>query len=384
MNESEKVIKCIYCQSDRVIRHGKTSNGNLRFRCNNCNRTWVAEKKLVQRPHISELVEQYLDGKSYRELVGMYHSSPLRLNQKIRDYLQNVPSWETYLDTVVNNHDFPIIYLTEKSFSSINKDSKKNQLHLAMAVDALSSVVIGYEVSNNSNKNLWLSLLDRINCRGVKTSVFMSSGWDHIDDSIRAIFPDAQIKINYHRINRDSEITCCLSKNHVNTKLINDAISAYENLRNQNLNNLLVKNYSKTFKDIVLENQQLFSYRLQRRLENNHNNRIEGLTTAFQNRFEKFHMLKDDPLPLINGWITKWMISTLEHGFSRLSLYLQSPVKISFQNYAIGNLPEPVIYPEDHPQLHSFVIELAARALQMPTFISSCEMKIEQCSLFLL
>jgi len=45
------------------------------------------------RPDIADIVEAYLTGPTYRDLVNVYHSSPLRINQKIRDFLEGCPNW---------------------------------------------------------------------------------------------------------------------------------------------------------------------------------------------------------------------------------------------------------------------------------------------------
>ena len=34
-------IKCPYCNSTRVIKHGRTSTNNPRYRCRYCKKKWV-------------------------------------------------------------------------------------------------------------------------------------------------------------------------------------------------------------------------------------------------------------------------------------------------------------------------------------------------------
>jgi hypothetical protein len=109
--------------------------------------------------------------------------------------------------------------------------------------------------------------------------------------------------------------------------------------------------------------------------------RVEGLKVSFQARFEKFHMIKGSPYPLINAWIAKQMLSRLDIGFSRLSLYTQIPSSGSFKNYACGSKPKPLDLREDSPLLRTFVIEISARGLQIPVFYYKCEMKLDKCSL---
>jgi hypothetical protein len=94
--------------------------------------------------------------------------------------------------------------------------------------------------------------------------------------------------------------------------------------------------------------------------------RFEGLLSAFHKRFEKFHMLKYDPFPIINGWIAWWMLAPLPIGFSRLSLYLQHPHETHFTNFNCGTLPKSLDLPLDSEEMRTFVIELAVRSLHIP------------------
>lgn len=75
-------LTCIYCKSSKVIRHGKTATGNRRYRCRSCGKTWVIEKAETIRPDIVSLTEAYLSGRTFRDLVEIYKSSPLRINKK--------------------------------------------------------------------------------------------------------------------------------------------------------------------------------------------------------------------------------------------------------------------------------------------------------------
>ena len=168
----------------------------------------------------------------------------------------------------------------------------------------------------------------------------------------------------------------------MNNKLINDAVRVYNSLENNNLVKYLKSLKERRMQDILFASQEEFIKRVKERLENKTKTRIEGLSTSFQTRFEKFHMLKDDPYPVINGWIARTMLSRLNTGFSRLSLYSQMPSTTSFKDYAGGNLPTELDLKEDSPLLKTFVIEIAARGLQLPIVYNKCEMKIDKCSLF--
>ncbi|MFA6570449.1 MAG: IS1 family transposase [Bacteroidota bacterium] len=373
--------QCPYCKSSLVIKHGHTTTGNNRFRCRKCGKTWVLEKNEVIRPDLAEIVEAYLMGRTYRDLVEVYHSSPLRINQKIRDFLDGCPPWEQYVDACVKSHEPRMVYLVGRTFSCYREGQKGNTMYLALAVDSLSTVVLGYEVDTKESSNVWLRLLDRLNSRGVICPTFISNGANAIDEAIMTIFPYSNIKITYHRAYHDKELLCCLGRLPINNKLINEAIKAYDTLRNNNLNKYLMLSNDIKVKDILRAAPELFVKRLKERLENSPRIRIEGMISAFQSRFEKFHMLKGDPLPIINGWIARWMLAKLDIGFSRLSVYKQVPCSTSFKSFSCGNLPTVLKLDIDNPILKSFVIEIAARGLQIPMEPFACEMKLDKCSL---
>ena len=373
---------CVFCKSQKVIKHGKTSTGNRRYRCRVCGKTWVLEKMETVRPDLPDIVELYLKGRTYRDLVSIYHSSPLRINQKIREFLDGCPDWEEYLDACVDKHEPRLIYLVGREFSCACKGAKSNKMYLALAVDALSTTVIGYEIDNKESKTVWMYLLDRLNCRGVLCPTFMAIGSKNIEEAVETVFPYSNLRIFFHKAYRDKEILCCLSRFPMNNKLINDALKAYDSLKNKNLNRYLKNINEKRLKDVLVASHEQFIKRLRDRMDNRVRTRIDGLLTAFQTRFEKFHMLKGDPKPLINGWIAQTMLSRLSIGFSRLALYLQIPSATSFKSYSCGNKPQLLYLQEDSPLLKTFVIEIVARGLQIPVYYSRCEMKLDKCSLF--
>jgi hypothetical protein len=210
----------------------------------------------------------------------------------------------------------------------------------------------------------------------------MSNGSKSIEEAVKTVFPYSNIRINYHKAYRDKELACCIFRLPINNKLINDAIRVYNSLDNKSLSRYLRIHREKKFQDILFESQEEFIKRVKDRLENKSKIRIEGLSASFQTRFEKFHMLKDDPYPVINGWIAKTMLQRLSVGFSRLSLYMQVPATTTFKNFTCGTIPNELDLKEESPLLRTFVIEIAARGLQLPIIFNKCEMKLDKCSLF--
>ncbi len=373
---------CIYCRSSKVIKHGKTNNGHTRYRCRVCGKTWVQEKFDQVRPDIADIVDAYLSGRTYRDLVQIYHSSPLRINQKIRDFLLGCPDWEDYIDACVTKHEPRTICLYSKEFTCACSKIDNNVLYLLLAVDSLSNNIIGYEIADKDSTTNWMILIDRLYNRGINCSTFLTNGSDKIEKAILTINPKANIRIPYHRTYRDKELNCCLSRFAMNTKLINDAINAYESLQNHNLKTYLEKINEQKLKDLLYKNPESFIKRLKERMQIRPKIRIEGLLNAFQLRFEKFHMLKDDPYPIVNGWIARFCVNRLDIGFSRLSLYTQIPSTITFKDWSCGNKPQALFLKEDSPLLKNFVVEITARGLQLPVFYYRCEMKLDKCSLF--
>lgn len=376
-----KDVSCIYCNDNKVVKHGKTPKGQTRYRCRNCGKTWVSDKKPVDRPKMSEIVAQYLDGVTYRELVEVYHSSPQRINQKIREFLEGCPSWEDYLDTYIDTHKNELIYLVCIPFSCLISESHDNRMCAAFAIDAVSTVVLGYEISSYNNYEVWYKLLKRLKKREVQTNAFMTNGMKLVEDAVKEVYPNAELKINYHRKYRDRELSCCLKKERLNDKLVTDAAKVFNMLDNKNLRKYLRIHEDKSLTDFLEANQIEFLNRLRYRLDNKSSFRIEGMLEKFTHRFEKFHMLKDDPEPLINGLIARKMLKDTDMGFSRLSLYSQKPSTTSFSDFACGILPQMFNFEPESNILKIFLIEIAARSLELPVIISRCDLKSERCCL---
>lgn len=374
-------INCIYCDDPRVVKHGKAPNGETRYRCRNCGKTWIFNKKIVSRPETSEIVSTYLDGGTYRDLVKVYHSSPQRINQKIREFLRGCPIWEDYLDTYIDIHKNELIYLVCMSFSCYHSENDENKMYIAFAIDAVSTVIIGHEIGSFNDYNIWYRLLSNLKSRDVKTHSFMTNGIKQIEDAVKDTYPKAELKINYQRAYRDKELNCCLKQEHLNDKLVKDAAKIFNMLDNKNIRNYLNIHADITLREFLELNQVDFLSRLKYRLDNKSALRIEGLLEQFSLRFEKFHMLKDDPSYLVNGLIARKMLSKTDMGFSRLSLYAQKPSATDFKNFACGILPKPLEISPDSPILKKFLIEIAARSLELPVIISRCELKSERCCL---
>ena len=317
-------------------------------------------------PDFGKLAESYLDGCTCRDLRAVYRSSPIRINQKIREYLLGCSSWEEYLDACTPKHESRLIHLVGKKFKASGGSSEGHSMYLALAIDALSTVVLGFEIGECESENLWLTLLDRMNCRGFVCPTFMSYGYKVVEDALKVVFPYSETLHNFTRTCYDKHLKDELIRSVDTRKLVLEAITAHMNDGSCKLEDYLVIFKDKRMKQIVLDSRESFMRRLQERISQRSCIRFEGLLGAFEKRFQKFHMIKYDPYPIINGWIAWWMLEPLPIGFSRLALYLQCPYETHFKNFNCGTLPKPLDLSLDSPEMKTFIVELAVRSLQLP------------------
>ena len=364
--ETQIAVSCPFCNSNRIIKHGKTSANIQRFRCRFCHKTWVYEKIEKETPDYGLLTEAYLSGSSYRQLCSIYHSSPIRINQKIRNYLAGCPNWEDYLDIASPKHEARLIHLVGKKFKCSKSSNKEHCMYLALAIDALSTVVLGFEIGKGDSKEIWTRLLDRMNCRGFICPTFMSYGLKTIDEALKIVFPYSTTFNHFTRACYDKQLKNGLYYVPDISKLILEAVNAYRKNQNYKLENYLMIFKDKRMKELALDSRSYFLNRLQERVEQKPLIRFEGLLNAFQKRFEKFHMIKYDPFPIINGWIAWWMLVPLTMGFSRLSLYLQKPCETHFKYFNCGVLPKNCDIPLNSLRMRKFIVELAVRSFHIP------------------
>jgi len=368
MNESIKNDNCPYCKGDRVRRHGTTPKGSVRFRCLTCKKTWTFRENYRESPDSDILTSIYLQGLSYRQIRSIYQMSPMRLNQRIRIFLQGCPSWEEYLDSCVKEHPFKVITLYGATLQSSGKDDPKNNLYIAMAVDTMATVVIGYEISQIENNEMWRKLLIRLFDREVRSPRFLyDMSNPMVDYAVKEVFPESPTKDFSFRFVYDRRLQERI-----------DSPRGVEDIMDNTIINILSPfdffsdGYLTIFKDqrmkkvIIGERRQVME-RLLVRLKGIGTTRLEGLISTLQNRFKAFRFLKEDPWPVINGWIAWYMVQNLEIGYSRLALYMQKPMATSFKKLSCGQIPEPAVI-DNQDRLVRFVVEIATRRLQLPLF----------------
>src|SRR5690242_21114193 len=77
----EAAIKCPHCQSETVVKYGKTSNGKERFRCQQsaeCGRTFLRSYAYpgCLPPVKQQIVDMTLNGSGSRDIARVLHVGP--------------------------------------------------------------------------------------------------------------------------------------------------------------------------------------------------------------------------------------------------------------------------------------------------------------------
>ena len=93
---AEAAVKCPHCQSDTVVKYGKTSTGTERFRCQQsaaCGRTFV-------RPYAypgclptvtQQIVDMTRKGRGSRDLARVLHVGPKTVMREVKKRRRAVP-----------------------------------------------------------------------------------------------------------------------------------------------------------------------------------------------------------------------------------------------------------------------------------------------------
>jgi hypothetical protein len=369
------------CGSTEIVKHGFSTSKSQRYICKNCKKTFVYYEGMPPKYDKWKLTDSYLEGKSYRELIDEYGSTPQRINQKIRNFLSDCPRWEDYIDLIISKHSPKLIIFTGKKFSCSYEDAPGNSMFIAFAIDALSSLVLAYETSLYESNECWTNLFKKMNSRNINCNNFFSNGSELIDNAINEFYFNPTKKINYHKTVRDKELSCCLTRSNVTDKLIQDAVKIYASIENKKLYSYFSLKDERDLVEILNCNTELFLNIVKSRLENRQTMKIDSFISDFQERFEKFHLLKEDPEPIINGWIARSMLVKNDNGFSNLSLYMQIPNEATIADFASSKPPKPMRFKTVSPRSIKFIIEIMARVLELPIISNECDLKFESCVL---
>jgi hypothetical protein len=379
--EMSKVRICIRCKSSETVKHGLTSKGVQRYRCLECNKTWTTEKEKNQNNQIAKISEQYLDGKTTRELAKLYPTSPVRINSLIRQYLSASPDWHDYIDKLIINHTPKQIYLSGKKFHCSWNDPQFNEMFVAFAMDSMTGFVLAFKVCFGESNDIWVDLLNNLKQRNITTYSFLTNGSEKSLNSVRQIFPTSDIRITYHKNYRDKELGCCLARISPESKLINDASRIYFSLYNNRLASQLGLNDEKMLRDYLFTKQSEFVEMLKQRLNFRTKQFNDNLPIIFQKRFEKFHLLKEDPNPIVNSWVANQMLCKDENGLSRLALYTQDYSKLQFKDFVSNQTKIRASSKPDDKVLNRLLIEVVVRCLELPLFSNECHFDFGKCAL---
>ena len=93
---AEAAVKCPHCQSEAVMRYGKTSNGKERFRCQQraeCGRTFVRRSAYPGwLPTVKQqIVEMTLNGSGIRDSVRVLHVGSNTVMRELQKSGRSVP-----------------------------------------------------------------------------------------------------------------------------------------------------------------------------------------------------------------------------------------------------------------------------------------------------
>lgn len=368
MSKKEK-ISCIYCQSENVIKHGKTRSGDPRLRCKDCSKTWVKGIVVYNKPDISAVAESYLLGHSVRDLVPFYKSSPHRINTKIRSFLSKTQSWESFLDQSSEVRKADVVYLQGIRFNCSFGSPENNEMYIAFAIEGLSSNIIGFEIAQDNTEQTWSNLISRLSERGYDVKTFLTRDIKAVESSVNDNFSSAKVKLYLHKLNRDKEMEskcCLLEKKTLRDKLIDDALKFYSKLDNQSYSSYLKNRFDMDLKSCINKDCDRFFECMMKNCGKESDARLEQLLEDFDERFGKFHALKTDPFPIVNAWIGLHMLRPMECGFTRYSLYNQVPCKCSFACFACNHNEQQCEFIPSERQLNSFANEVTIRALHLP------------------
>lgn len=368
MTELNKT-NCIYCQSTAVIKHGKTRTGDPRFRCKDCEKTWVKGIVLYKKPDISAIAESYLLGHSIRDLVPFYKSSPHRINTKIREYLSAAQTWESFIDKSSEVRNLDVIYLHGIRFNCSYNSPVDNDMFVAFAIEGLSSNIIGFEIAEDNKQEVWAKLIERLSKRKYEVKTFLTRDIKAVENPVNEFFKNSRVKLYLHKLNRDKEMAnrCCLLENQtLRDKLIDDALKFYSKLDNQSYTSYLKNRFDMDIKTCIKKDCDRFFECMMKNCGTESESRLEQLLVEFKDRFERFHALKTNPFPIINAWVGLHMLRPMECGFTRYSLYNQLPCKCSFACFASNHDDEQCEFIPNERELNSFANEVTIRALHLP------------------
>jgi hypothetical protein len=330
---------------------------------------------------MDRIARLYLEGKTTRQLVKYYPTSPVRINNQIRTYLSKTPIWNDYIDNIIPFRNTKQIYLTGKKFHCSWNSPVSNEMFVAFAICSMTGFVLDYRVASSETHECWTDLLNNLQVRHIRTNSFLTNGSEKSQTALDEVYPNIDKRITYHRNYRDKELGCCLSRLSPQSKLINDAVKIYLSNDNKILAEYLGLTDEKQLHIFLSERREEFTDIVKNRLRNRSKLFNDAFPNQFQKRFEKFHLLREDPVPIINSWIAFRMLATDEHGINNLTLFAQEPFQIKFKHFVKNVIKQPEFTKKNRQFLERLLVEICARCLELPVLINDCSFDSEKCLL---
>ena len=93
----EAAVQCPHCQSEAVVKYGKTSNGKERFRCQQsaeCGRTFLRNYAYPGcLPTVKQqIVDMTLNGSGIRDIARVLHVGPNTVIRELKKSVRPLPS----------------------------------------------------------------------------------------------------------------------------------------------------------------------------------------------------------------------------------------------------------------------------------------------------
>jgi transposase-like protein len=107
---AEAAVKCPHCQSEAVVRYGKTSNGKERFRCQQraeCGRTFVRSYAYPGCvPMVKQqIIDMTLNGSGIRDIARVLHVGPNTVIRELKKSVRSFTGQQKRRGGVLSGHD---------------------------------------------------------------------------------------------------------------------------------------------------------------------------------------------------------------------------------------------------------------------------------------
>src|SRR5262245_23743556 len=108
---AEAEVRCPHCQSEAVVKYGKTSNGKERFRCqqtSRCGRTFVSSYAYPGcLPTVKQqIVDMTLNGSGIRDIVRVLHVGPNTVLRELKKSGRSFPGEQQRRGGLLSGRDY--------------------------------------------------------------------------------------------------------------------------------------------------------------------------------------------------------------------------------------------------------------------------------------